>query len=157
MDSAASIQWMANIVGGYQAFDTVPVLQSLEHHPYAQYDTTSTSTVDVDATNLSLNFYATGEPMQLGIDFGAQTSANTIYAYYYMRIDGKDVPPIRLYSATGGALIVPLSFNLVANGVGSSVVLAPGMHNMKLGYKVTSGGTASVRNQYVFMYARRCF
>jgi hypothetical protein len=96
----------------------------------SDYTTTSTSFVDVDATNLSLTITTAGGDVLIAfMGFTGGTSR----AYYDVAIDGVRLAGDDGLIANVLANFTPVSFVALKQG------LAPGSHTFKLQWKVNSG------------------
>lgn len=109
-----------------------PNRAAVELTDHATYTTTSTSFVDVDATNLTLTLETYGGPVLITV-LGVLSSSSTNAVFFDVAIDGE-----RISGASAGIsrqyadVARPANFTL-------PVVLAAGTHTLTLQWRVSSG------------------
>lgn len=113
-----------------------PNKQIIKHDNGADYTTTSTSFVDVDATNLSLTITTNGGPVLVSAAFTWGANTGNITVYFDLDVDGASYTSSKgvhfeYYPASTGSHLG--GFSVLVDG------LTAGSHTFKLQWKVGSG------------------
>jgi len=115
------------------------------YNPAGGYSTTSTSYVDVDATNYNLTITTTGGDILIIFSGSGAMTASSNVGYVTVALDGTDLHTAGI-AWTSAATYGDLSFTLLLEGI------AAGSHSVKLRYKVSastltllSGGHLAIR------------
>ena len=109
---------------------------SYEVNESSDYTTTSTSFVDVDATNLSLTITTTGRDVLVGFFGSVHQGSGSQYVYFDVDVDGArnggDDGLIFVRTEAGGNIYHQPSFVVRISG------LSAGSHTFKLQWKVSA-------------------
>ncbi|MFA6270904.1 MAG: hypothetical protein WC657_06900 [Candidatus Paceibacterota bacterium] len=137
-----AIDWNADVVANLIALKTPP---TDVYNPAGGYSTTSTSYVDVDATNYNLTITTTGGDILIIFSGSGAMTASSNVGYVTVALDGTDLHTAGI-AWTSAATYGDLSFTLLLEGI------AAGSHSVKLRYKVSastltllSGGHLAIR------------
>lgn len=100
----------------------------------SNYNTTSTSFVNVDATNLALTINTAGGDVMVGFHAVVHNSTSSAIIFFDVEVDGvREAGDDGLIEAQFDAGVLPVSFVRLITG------LSEGSHTFKLQWKVSAG------------------
>jgi hypothetical protein len=129
---------------------TPPFVEKKQVNIPASYTTTSTTLVDIDATNLSLTLATTGGNVLVGFIGYVSASPATPAVILQLVVNGTAVTGDYFTARAANAPDTALNFTYLHTG------LAAGTHTFKMQWRVSAAGTASLfRNNTIVQFWAR--